>query len=722
MSALALVLTAELTLAQISDPTAPPADPPPVTENNRKQETATSFAIDLSEALARKSGTEPQASAAILTRELTRDLRKRGFLTLGQFLGATPGFIHAPRGLEQSPGARGLTGSVNFMIDGISLTSPVDYRYPAGLGLFLEEFERIEAISGPAGVPWGAHALLGTINMLSGGMATESTEVSMTLGSRDLQRVTVADGHRLGPGVLRLFAGYANVRNPVMRPRLQYTGVPPYTLDWSVTANTAVTQPALDRFGVVSARYATPLVSLYLRLPFAREHQQISDLGSLLPPRGDGRRDVVDGLAAATFQTTALNGQIAILARGVWYLLREEVYRPLLSTAAPDDDEAASLRRIMMSRFATIVEASHRLQWRMIRSDLMLGVEGMLETPHGTRFIASDPYFDSAPTDYGPVLRAAGDATGSAYLFEELKLWERLSLSGGARVNAAGTYKPTWLTQANAALRVFGQSYAKFSFTQGMRPPTLLDRYGVQPVKGNPNLSPERSWAYQFEANTRFALPGIIEKGFVRADFTRTDTDSNIYREGLRFKPFVQNAIPLYGTTGSSWEALLELAWRGNVDTTVSFWSNQVFDKQRAVEGATTEQRRLRSPNRGPAQRWYGQALYAPVDSVALRASGTVQCRGKYRYLAAPLLGDSTPQVVETRMPCYTTLGAGLRWTIPESDAHIDFTADNLTDERPPVALYTLPELFDSEPRGGIVTGRTFFFTLTWSPRTVSAL
>src|SRR5207247_5447267 len=107
----------------------------------------------------------------------------------------------------------------------------------------------------------------------------------------------------------------------------------------------------------------------------------------------------------------------------------------------------------------------------------------------------------------------------------------------------------------SAGVRGYGRSYLKVGVTQGMRPPTLLDRDGLQPVLGRRDLPVEKSRAFQFEATSAFALPGWAT-GIVRGDYSRTRT-TNITREGQRVQAYRFEPVPTVGQDIETIEGVL---------------------------------------------------------------------------------------------------------------------------------------------------------------------
>ena len=275
-----------------------------------------SFDIDVQEALTKKQSRSDQASGAILTTASVQDVRSRGYPTLAEYLNdEVPGFRYAPAFYHRWPDVRGTPGAANLLLNGVSATSPIDYRFASDAALFLD---RVETISGPAGVPWGGYSLLGVVNLLVTNTAPDGTTMNFGYGTRDFQRFSVRDVRTFGDSKLRLFFGYAGERDNVDQPEWQYHGIPPYARSYDGGKNSERVTPSNDSFSTFSAYYSRPTLDAYIRLPYADEHYQISEFGGVLPAGHEGERTNVDGVAFVSWHDAFLSGRLALLARAVW--------------------------------------------------------------------------------------------------------------------------------------------------------------------------------------------------------------------------------------------------------------------------------------------------------------------------------------------------------------------------------------------------------------------
>ena len=673
-----------------------------------------SFSFELNESLIFRRSSSAQASAGTIATAETSQLLNRGFLTLEDYLNTLPDFDITGATWQTWPGARGIHGAVNFLIEGLPLTDPIDYRYPSGLDLFLEEFDRVETIGGPAGVLWGSHALLGTINLLNNRTKERKTLVKGTYGTRDLNRLVIQDTRPLGHDTsLRLFFGYASQRHFSLTPPVVFTAVPPYGDDggtyWQGTTNTQPTTPDNNYNAVLSARYETPHTTTYLRLPISYQEHQLSYLGGLFSPNNGGTRRAFDSSLSFTYQDSLFEGNMAWLGRVLWHYLSEFIEKRYVVGPA-----AHSVLAIQMSILSAVLEGNYRLQGINWRSNTMIGMNAQLETPHQSYFYGEERNFvDLPPLPQGNVV--AGNAQSlSAYVFDEFWLWERLGISGGSRINLSDSYKQTVLWQLNSSIRLFGESYAKFGISEGMRPPTLLDRLGNLPVVGNSRLKPEKSQSQQIELNGTWKNIGLFNNIFSRISYAGSKTDSLIIREGAINDVYIQNPVSTNGTVGQ----ILSVGSQFEITNTIkidTMYRRNLVKKNvpNKVAGSDID----RAPNHGPEHRWLldlGHSM-RPWGYGKIALSG--QCGGDVNFFDPPdpaAAHQKPPTPPIQKLGCYHFVDLSIRIPAEIKQVGISITATNITNSQPPISMFLFPDFRGSEVHQPSATGRTLFASLEW--------
>jgi outer membrane receptor protein involved in Fe transport len=118
---------------------------------------------------AAKGVTTVQEAPAIVTVITADDIRDRQFVTIDQVLDTVPGYMRNGLIHSQFPMAtvRGTVQAVQFLHDGTSLFDPF-LNLPSTWRIQpLETIKRVEVITGPGGVLWGANSLLGIVNVIT---------------------------------------------------------------------------------------------------------------------------------------------------------------------------------------------------------------------------------------------------------------------------------------------------------------------------------------------------------------------------------------------------------------------------------------------------------------------------------------------------------------------------------------------------------------------------
>ena len=118
---------------------------------------------------AAKGVTTVQEAPAIVTVITADDIRERQFQTLDQVLDTVPGYMRNALVNNQFPmvTVRGTVQAVQFLHDGTSLFDPF-LNIPSLYRIQpLETIKRVETITGPGGVLWGANSYLGIINVIT---------------------------------------------------------------------------------------------------------------------------------------------------------------------------------------------------------------------------------------------------------------------------------------------------------------------------------------------------------------------------------------------------------------------------------------------------------------------------------------------------------------------------------------------------------------------------
>lgn len=118
---------------------------------------------------AAKGVTTVQEAPAIVTVITADEIKERQFTNLAEIYDLVPGWqrIGYPHNDTDMPLARGQNQAVLFLQDGVSMFDPFTNLSATGRQQPLELVKRIEMVTGPGGVLWGANSLLGILNVIS---------------------------------------------------------------------------------------------------------------------------------------------------------------------------------------------------------------------------------------------------------------------------------------------------------------------------------------------------------------------------------------------------------------------------------------------------------------------------------------------------------------------------------------------------------------------------
>jgi outer membrane receptor protein involved in Fe transport len=117
---------------------------------------------------AAKGVTTVQEAPAIVTILPGEEIYQRKARTLDDLLDGVPGFIRVPAFNNQFPtvGTRGIVQSILYLRDGISLFDTWSNVASLGRQTPVETIKRVEIITGPGGVLWGANSYMGVVNVI----------------------------------------------------------------------------------------------------------------------------------------------------------------------------------------------------------------------------------------------------------------------------------------------------------------------------------------------------------------------------------------------------------------------------------------------------------------------------------------------------------------------------------------------------------------------------
>ena len=118
---------------------------------------------------AAKGRTTVQEAPAIVTVITEDEIAERGAVNLEQVIDTVPGWLRLGALHNQFPFAltRGTIQATMYMHNGLSLFEPVFNAPTFGRIMPLEIIKRVEMITGPGGVLWGANSFMGIVNVIT---------------------------------------------------------------------------------------------------------------------------------------------------------------------------------------------------------------------------------------------------------------------------------------------------------------------------------------------------------------------------------------------------------------------------------------------------------------------------------------------------------------------------------------------------------------------------
>jgi outer membrane receptor protein involved in Fe transport len=173
-------------------------------------------ALDLANIVqsAAKGLTTVQEAPAIVTVVTADEIRERQIQDIAMLTDTVPGWmrLNLTNSFFPMTLVRGQVFAVQFLHDGVSLFDPLSNTPSLGRQQPMELIKRVEMITGPGGVLWGANSLLGIMNVITKDAEDiEGVEVGSTIGhgkgDRQMARAYVMAGKSdVMGGKLKVFA------------------------------------------------------------------------------------------------------------------------------------------------------------------------------------------------------------------------------------------------------------------------------------------------------------------------------------------------------------------------------------------------------------------------------------------------------------------------------------------------------------------------------------
>jgi len=276
--------------------------PEPVAQPAQPKEGEPEIALDVDREIdlanvvtsAAKGVTTVQEAPAIITILTADEIKARGFRFLDEALATIPGWMQTAALGQQIPSApltRGVPQSSLLLRDGISFFDVFANAPQFVYSIPMESVKRLEVVTGPGGVLWGANSYMGIIN-------------AITKDAEDVNGLELNAGYGDGPGYRQSFKGYALFGKTFLSGKLKIFAHASYENwigpTWNIPqfqAQSPAPQPAGPIFYGPTAEI-TPArswmvnfdgkislgpVTLGWSIPFAEHHQAITFNNAVVP-------------------------------------------------------------------------------------------------------------------------------------------------------------------------------------------------------------------------------------------------------------------------------------------------------------------------------------------------------------------------------------------------------------------------------------------------------
>ncbi|HEY2743567.1 MAG TPA: TonB-dependent receptor plug domain-containing protein [Polyangia bacterium] len=545
----------------LPEPVTQPTTKPASGDNNEPEIALdTEREIDLANIVtsAAKGVTTVQEAPAIITIITADEIKARGERYLSDALSTVPGWYHLGAIGDQvdQMAVRGVGQAMLLMRDGLSLFDPWGNIAWQGRTQPMETVKRIEVVTGPGGVLWGANSFLGIANLI-------------TKDAEDVNGLELAAGYGDGPGNKQDFKGYALFGKTFFNGKLKlfqhisyesFIGetydIPQFLVSSPAPqpggiayfANNAPRDPSRSWMVLVDGKYSFGPVSLYYMVPFGDVHPNLVFANAV--QQGDTWNSY-DRYAVLEYKDRFAKDRVGISVKAYGTQFVQDFSIQLFpSSSFLPPASARDLGGIHFSfagqqifRFGGTADLDVNLPFQI---KLLAGGEFFYEGLRNSNVKFSDPQTVDALPVLCPVTpmgtgferiplcpRIYGDDTGryvaAGYVDAQWHPFQKLAVDGGVRIQKGFGDLPYDLVPLGSAAIVYNflpDYHIKLNYATGFRSPvfqnTSIPAGGIS-YGSNPNLQTESSQSFQGELNARL-LRNIrkVRELEVRADYSYT--------------------------------------------------------------------------------------------------------------------------------------------------------------------------------------------------------
>ncbi len=242
---------------------------------------------------AAKGVTTVQEAPAIITIIPGDEIRDRGSRNLEEVIDRVPGWIRYGGEFSQfaSVNPRGHFQATLLLRDGVSMFDPMVNIATVSRMQPLETIKRLEIVTGPGGVLWGANSFLGVINVITKDADdVNGVEASVGSGTGDgdmnvLRGYLMAGAPSLFGGKVKLFAhaSFETYKGPIfVAPNHLFGSPTPAPNGASLYGPITASDPAQSMIFMFDGKLTAGPVNFYWALPYAQRHHSMTFPGGIL--------------------------------------------------------------------------------------------------------------------------------------------------------------------------------------------------------------------------------------------------------------------------------------------------------------------------------------------------------------------------------------------------------------------------------------------------------
>ncbi|MCU1276930.1 MAG: TonB-dependent receptor [bacterium] len=521
--------------------------------------------IDLANVVtsAAKGVTTVQEAPAIITIITADEFKARGHRYLTDALATVPGWYHltATGNQVDQMAVRGVGQALLLMRDGLSLFDPWANVSWTGRTQPLETVKRIEVVTGPGGVLWGANSFLGITNLITKDAEdVNGLELSANYGdgpgNKQDVKVYGLFGKTFFNGKLKLFQHISYetfIGETYNVPQFLVSSPSPQPSGLAYYATNAPRDPARSWMIIVDGKYSFGPLSLYYMLPFGDVHPNLGFANAVI--QGDTWNQY-DRYAALEYKDRFAKDRVGLTVKGYATQFVRDFSIQLFpsNTFLPKDPSVPgdlgglhfSFAGQQIFRFGGTADLDVNLPFHI---RLLAGGEFFYEGLRQSNVKFTDPTNANDLPLLCPVSADPSSATGfsriplcprtygldtgryvaAGYVDAQWRPFQKLTLDGGVRIQKGFGDLPYDLVPLGSAAIVYNflpDYHVKLNYATGFRAPvfqnTSIPAGGIS-FGSNPLLKTEASQSFQGELNARL-LRNVrkVRELVLRADYSYT--------------------------------------------------------------------------------------------------------------------------------------------------------------------------------------------------------